>query len=69
MTQDEHIAAKHVRVIGEDKMCFWADAETLEPLTAGCFDPWCVSDPLPCMSMSVTAWNLLRRDLPETVNT
>jgi hypothetical protein len=60
VTQDEHIAAKHVRVIGEDKMCFWADPLTLEPLNVGSFDPWCFSDPLPCASMSASEWSSVR---------
>lgn len=56
MTDEQHISAGHVRVVSNDKMCFWVEPGTYEPLTNGCYDPWCVASPLPCENISLSAW-------------
>lgn len=49
-----------IKVIGEDRMCFRVDADTLEPLSCGCYDAYAFSDPEPVESMSVSSWNAAR---------
>lgn len=47
-----------IYVIGVDLMCFWVDAETLEPRSVGCFDPWAYKDPPTTNVMCVNQWSL-----------
>lgn len=49
-----------IRVIGEDKMCFWAEPGALRPVSTGAYDPWAISDPLKCKSMSLAQWQAER---------
>lgn len=43
--------SKRMKVCTDDRMCFYVDAETLEPMTVSTFDAWCFSDPdAPVMS-------------------
>ena len=41
-------------------MCFWVDAETLEPLGCSVYDAYAFSDPEPVPSMHVNEWSLRR---------
>jgi hypothetical protein len=36
-----------IKVVGDDKMCFPVDPETLEATATGGYDPWAWSDPDP----------------------
>jgi hypothetical protein len=80
MTDDQHIALGHVRVVGPDKMCFWVkwvrgvSGTSWEPVSVSCYDPFCFTDPLPCETISLSRWQeikaasiaiLLRRDTNE----
>lgn len=49
-----------IKVLGEDRMCFWVDAKTLEPEQSSYFDPWAFSDPEDVRSMHVNEWSTLR---------
>jgi hypothetical protein len=51
-----------IKVIGEDRMCFWVDAKTLEPERASYFDPWVFSDPEDVPTMHVNEWKKRRYD-------
>lgn len=49
-----------IKVIGEDRMCFWVDAKTLEPLGCGSFDTWAFSDPEKVPTMHANEWSAQR---------
>lgn len=44
-----------------DRMCFWADPETLEPLTCAFYDAWAFTDPLPVPTMEHSEWSARRQ--------
>jgi hypothetical protein len=52
-----------IKVIGEDRMCFYVDPVTLGPRSCGSYDAWAFSDPENVPSMSVDEWNLRRNAL------
>ncbi len=56
MTNEQHIAAGHIRVVSNDKICFWVEPITYEPVTIGSFDLECFSDPLNCETISLSEW-------------
>jgi hypothetical protein len=58
--EERSMPGKHIKVIGEDRMCFWVDAATLEPAGCGSFDPWAFSDPERVPSMDANEWNARR---------
>jgi hypothetical protein len=60
MSDDQHIAVGHVRVVSNDGVCFWAVPPDLEPFSVGCFDPWAHTDPLKCETMSLSEWQDIR---------
>jgi len=48
-----------IYVGGIDRMCFYIDAETLEPLGRSSYDPWVFSDPLPNIeTITVNQWQV-----------
>lgn len=53
---------RRIRVVGEDRMCFDIDAETLEPLGVSRYDPWALSDPLPgyTETIHINEWSVRR---------
>ncbi len=55
------LTRKRLLVIGEDRMCFEVDAETLDPLGCSCYDAHAFSDPRRDIeSLHVNEWNLRR---------
>ena len=49
-----------IKVVGNDRMFFWVDANTLEPLGLSSFDPWAFSDPELVTTMSESEWQSRR---------
>lgn len=41
-------------------MCFWVDAETLEPEGCAFYDAYAFTDPLPVKTMELAEWNAAR---------
>ena len=48
-----------IKVIGEDRMCFYVDPHTLEPRSCGCYDAWAHTDPEP-PQISASEWQSRR---------
>lgn len=54
--EEGHIKAGHIYVICSNKMCFWVDPITSEPLSVSCYDPYWDAPSAPRNRMSEGVW-------------
>lgn len=52
-----------IKVVGEDRMCFWADPVSLEPRGVSRYDAYAFSDPEPVPTISFGEYCVQRNKL------